>query len=70
MTTENQNTQSKAADKALSDPTCSRCGGIHANDCDSFWDDGKGGKLCQMCWEAVADEEWRDRVRAMVITKD
>lgn len=46
-------------------PTCSKCGGVHANDYDSFWEDGSGGKLCQMCWEAVADAEWWNRVMAM-----
>jgi len=46
-------------------PRCSRCGGVHANDDDVFWDDGKGGVLCQMCWEAVADREWWERMKAI-----
>ena len=52
-----------SANSHCSDPTCSRCGGVHANDYDSYWEDGKGGLLCQMCWESVADEMWWDRMK-------
>lgn len=30
-----------------------RCGQPHDN-----WPDGKGGMLCQMCWELDCDAEW------------
>jgi hypothetical protein len=55
------------AAQALSDPICSRCGGVHANDCDSYWEDGEGGLLCQMCWESVADQMWWDRMKAIAL---
>ena len=51
----------------LSQAPCSRCGGVHANDYDSYWEDGNGGQLCQMCREAVADEMWWDRIKSLAL---
>ena len=50
----------------MNNPVCSRCGNVHANDCDSYREDGNGGKLCQMCWEAVEDQMWRDGMKSII----
>lgn len=62
-----KNDKHENADSALSTAACSRCGGVHSNDYDSYCEDGNGGQLCQMCLEAVEDERWWDRMKSIAL---
>lgn len=48
-------------------PVCSQCGGVHANDNNLYWEDGNGGKLCQMCMESAEDQMQWDMAKSSVI---